>query len=888
MEASANDNTNGILQPHINGTIRESIEASDDHDQENNLHSGTYTTLDNPPDHHQTNHQFAGALPSPEEDDMQYGSDSTDGGSSSSQGNMAADVKAYAKLEFADGDFYMTTHAVELGRESDETRLRTTYLTASDHEIDVSMSEDPQDDQEPGFILNGKRRTSNGSSRKRPRKDYNSVAIPPNSDESNPYNTDLIFPNDCPLIPISPPDTYEGRPGNHKSISRRHIRISFNFEKYYFEIIFLGRNGGFLDDEYFAGDTTEPLVSGSVIQIGGIGIRFFLPEVPLGETGADEVRGQEYEPLEEDEEEIPVEGDEIEEEASGLSDLEQDGKMETRNRGRRKPKPEPEPETNRRKGPGRPPKNGVMSKREQAELARQAKAKAKTKTSGQKHGRGKTAKAVELEESSLQPSGKRKYTKRKKSRQDEEQGARESTEKTESEMPEQDPGNKASKIQKERRPAKPPRSPSPEMRQEDYTEEQLQKPPASYVILIHEALTSSESGHMSLPQIYKAIERRHPFFKFRVTTQGWQSSVRHNLGQHQAFRKIEREGKGWMWGYDESISIEREKKRRATPPPTTTSQPRYFPQQPASQSQSASYQHPLMQYPKSYMPPNGMPQMNGYHIPPAMQHSPLPPRPPFAAPANPLDMILNATKSGSSYKSPYDTTSNTNPRPSAPVNSQLQATPQTNGVNGHHQSHVAIGQQARPHYPNGQPNTNLSSNVTFNPPSQNGALVPGWEASGSKLGINERTMDELRKFKRTMLKECNERPEVSQLIDSAIDRVVNVSQQSSMPSNQYQTQEEKIMATVDKLLKDIKAADENDQRVQAQSKETAVEERSGAADDDPTGAKAAAAIAPSISLGGRRSSEQESNGVNQTNGLKHARTPSATDDLVQQAKRRSG
>lgn len=886
MEA-ANDGTNGILKAHMNVTIRESIEASDGHDQENNLHSGTYTTLDNPPDHHQTNHQFAGALPSSEEDDVQSESDSADGGSSSSQGNMAADVRAYAKLEFADGDFYMTTHAVELGRESDETRSRTKYLTASDNEIDLSLSDDPQEDQEPGFSLNDRRRTSTGSSRKHPRKDYNSVAVPPSSDPANPDNTNLIFPNDCPLIPISPPETYEGRPGNHKSISRRHIRISFNFEKYYFEITFLGRNGGFLDEEYFAGGTTEPLVSGSVIQIGGLGIRFYLPEVPLGETGADEVRGQEYEPLEEDEEEIPVEEDEIEGEASEPSDLEQDEKMETRNRGRRKPKPEPEPETNRRKGPGRPPKNGIMSKREQAELARQAKAKAKNRTSGQKHGRGKTAKAVELEGSSLQPSGKRKYTKRKKSRQDEEQGARESTEKTESEMPEQDLGIKASKVQKERKPAKPPRSPSPEMRAEDYTEEQLQKPPASYVILIHEALTSSESGHMSLPQIYKAIERRHPFFKFRVTTQGWQSSVRHNLGQHQAFRKIEREGKGWMWGYDETVSIEREKKRRATPPPTTTSQSRYFPQQPAPQSQPTSYQHPLMQYSKSYVPPNGMPQMNGYHIPPGMQHSPLPPRPPFAAPANPLNMILNATKSDSSYKSPYDTSSNTNPRPSDPVNPQLQATPQTNGINGHSQSHEAIGQQTRPHYPNGQPNNNLSSNVIFNPLSQNGALTPGWEASGSKLGINERTMDELRKFKKTMLNECNEQLEVSQLIDSAIDRVVNVCQQSSMPSNQYQTQEETIMATVDKLLKDIKAADENDQKAQAQSEEMSVEKRSGTA-DDPTGAKAAAAIAPSISLGGRRSSDHESNGVNQTNGLKHARTPSATDDIVQQAKRRSG
>ncbi|KAI5795231.1 fork head domain-containing protein, partial [Geopyxis carbonaria] len=74
------------------------------------------------------------------------------------------------------------------------------------------------------------------------------------------------------------------------------------------------------------------------------------------------------------------------------------------------------------------------------------------------------------------------------------------------------------------------------------------KPNHSYVVMCHEAIVASEEKALSLPQIYRAIERKYPYYKFRVTTNGWQSSVRHNLGQNKAFRKVERAGKGWMWG----------------------------------------------------------------------------------------------------------------------------------------------------------------------------------------------------------------------------------------------------------------------------------------------------------------------------------------------------
>src|SRR5262249_28961611 len=146
-----------------------------------------------------------------------------------------------------------------------------------------------------------------------------------------------------------------------------------------------------------------------------------------------------------------------------------------------------------------------------------------------------------------------------------------------------------------------PRSPSPEMRIEDYTEEQMQRPNANYVILIYEAIKDSKTGRMNLQQIYSAIERRYPFFKFKVTSSGWQSSVRHNLSQHdvspfgvlqerthansssKAFVQVEKDGKGWLWGIKEGVPIERERRKKTPPPQPPPSQhppPNRFPQQP--------------------------------------------------------------------------------------------------------------------------------------------------------------------------------------------------------------------------------------------------------------------------------------------------------------------
>jgi hypothetical protein len=164
----------------------------------------------------------------------------------------------------------------------------------------------------------------------------------------------------------------------------------------------------------------------------------------------------------------------------------------------------------RKKGPGRPPKDGVMSKRERAQLIKQAKEREKAIKLG-------------LDPSTIPPPESRppKPKPRRNSQGEEIEGDMDGDDEKRPKIP------------------RPPRSPSPEMKLEDYTEDQLQRPSANYVYLIYEAIKNAKAGVMNLQQIYSSIERKYPWYKFKAGSNGWQSSVRHNLGQHEVCSCLE-------------------------------------------------------------------------------------------------------------------------------------------------------------------------------------------------------------------------------------------------------------------------------------------------------------------------------------------------------------
>ena len=741
-------------------------------------------------------------------------------------------IQAFAKIEFDDGDFYMTTHAVELGRDLEAARMQREREFEAGFGSDVRSKKRStsrsgssrsnrargESDMENGLaselrgvvadqrkLRKGKKRRDeskswSSSSRQLSRKssiqsktDYNAIAAA-SLVESSPLPSGfetggpLPPPNLIPLIPIHLPARLQGM--SNKSISRKHIRIAYDFDKHFFQAKILGQNGAFIDEEYYCQGALVPLVNGSITQIADVTFRFVLPDVPQGETGAE--MDLDSDPLSSQEEGLGAS-----QEANDGNDIaivkQEDGQelktARTRGKGKRKIEPPP-PALPKRKGPGRPPKNGVISKREQALLAKQAKEEAKAKAEGRPpaplgQGKGKEGKEIKdsknhkAEESNTQPNGKRKYTKRKRAGGTEDQQAvRDSTEHTDSVPPEQ--GYAAilqPKPVKEKKPVKPPRSPSPVFDESQMTPEQLAKPQSSYVVLIHEALTNSKTGQMSLPQIYRAIERRYPFYKVRVTTQGWQSSVRHNLSQHPAFCKIERDGKGWMWGLDPEVSIEKDKKRRATPPPA--SQQHYYPPNPMMQH---PYPYPNIPPQNGHIPP--VPYGHYPSMPPGRMPYPPPPRPGFPLP------LVNA-QSESTYRSPYQSTPPPAPTPST---QQPEQPPTTNGINGNHET------------PAPQPQVQDSNT---NPPVAASRISPsphlrGGSRSPTTNGSHEQDVNQtVTKFKTALINTMDDKVHAEAMITSAINRVLGIQTKSSLPGEEEDQNEKTIMTTFSKMLGDL-------------------------------------------------------------------------------------
>ena len=846
-------------------------------------------------------------------------------GALSMTGSDVPRISAFAKLEFDDGEFYMNTYSVELGRDLSSARQafqkaeeptenggskrkkRSASSGASSHvprklkrkrgrrhpssvvsENGGVIAVDRSDSESLDGFKPKRAKSTSSSSLQISRKgsmlfapqatDYQALAMaslmgPSAFSQFAGSSLPIPSPEACPLIPIHPPVSRplpteengqssseapaEDTVGSHKAISRKHVRIAFNFEKHYFQVHILGRNGAYVDDEFCAAGDVRALTNGSLIQIGGVSVRFQLPDVALGDTGAESNTNPDYIPngrqgLAEDssmEGSNEVGGDDSEEEAPEEDEGkdEPDKAVRTSRKISRKaprkansrriaptkgkagrsgkaesksmPQTEMAPPIPRRKGPGRPPKNGIMSKREQALLARQAREEAKAAAQrsvdgGSKHPEDKASKASpedKQEVTSTQPNGKRKYTKRKSKTEllQEQQGTRESTEHTDSVAPEQ---IAALKPPKEKKPPKLPRSPSPVIDKNSLSEEQLAKPTSSYVVLIYEALTEHAEqgkGPMSLHQIYSSIARKYPYFKFVVTTVGWQSSIRHNLLQHEAFEKIEREGKGWMWGLKAGVSIEKEKRRRLSPPHT---QPQYYPP-------PHLMQYPYAYYPGLPPPPNGHRPYSPYPppgMPPYMHPGMRPPpgyppgsHPPPQRPAgHPLPIINAQADTSSTYQSPY-----------APSRSPAQSRPPSNepGPNQASAKETSSTEASQLR------SSDASPNYAKDAPAAPNSFQPSQPPSN----LSSEKQQKLDHFRAAVMQSMPDKTFAEHLLSSAIARSLGQQVHSTLPGHgaglPEHPQEVLIMQTVRKIL------DETPKKASAAS---APAETSGVVDKD--------------------------------------------------------
>ncbi|KAK3684891.1 hypothetical protein B0T22DRAFT_428231 [Podospora appendiculata] len=598
-------------------------------------------------------------------------------------------LESFARIEFEDSVFQMTTYAVIIGRDqraleqarrdgkkTDEYHRRVGESEAQGLPAPPPPIQDrgkfsrsyiseeggmlgPESDGEDNPRPSKRRKTSGGGSASGNSLVHEAAAYEqvPQDDRNLIFNRQYVShtpgaaavnlsalrpsPYHVPFIGIHSPGPNIAT--RTKAISREHLKIQFNQAEGVFEAIPLHKNGFFCEEVHHK-DEKVVLRSGDRLQIKDVGFVFLINGVKYGMTGAEEyfdedqvsarrysengkemsfefesspkakakakakadAEAEAYEAAREDSQsELSEPGDDSldqdeDDDHDVMDTIENDGEEGQHI------KPEMGQDQNplfpplppKKRGPGRPPKNGIMSKREERLRKKEAMELAKKSMPPPPPGEPPVKRKVgrprkhPLPEDAPDKTEKRKY-KPRKSKSGEEGGE----------------GSDAEKAVKERRREKP-KTPPLELKREDYTEEQLQKPNKNYGVLIDEVLTAATDG-LTLKQIYKRIQMKYPFYYFTVDTKGWESSVRHNLIGNDAFKKNE---ETHLWSRVPGIDIDAGKKRKAASPDRSTSMHNF-----GQHYSSSMAPHPAM--------------FHGEHGPPSQNYhsGSAPPRPNYAS-----------------------------------------------------------------------------------------------------------------------------------------------------------------------------------------------------------------------------------------------------------------
>ncbi|KAI9167551.1 Fork head protein [Paramyrothecium foliicola] len=664
-------------------------------------------------------------------------------------------LESFARIEFADSVFQMTTYAVIIGRDQRALeQARRDERRADEHkrrvEENASRGLPPPSpmvhdrskfsksyvSEEGGMLGPESDSEENGGGRPAKRRKTSTAGSSQHDNEESQENiisnrqyvshtpgaaaVDLASlrpsPYHVPFIGIHSPGPNIA--SKTKAISREHLKIAYNQDEGVFEAIPLHKNGFFCEDVHYKSDKVV-LKSGDRLQIKDIDFRFIINGVERGRTGAEEYMGEETgakkrkthggKEMSFDFEQSHGNG-EIQDTSDELSDVEvsppelsdyaeddgdeveptpgaeaeeaaEEGDSEVKNDPEPLPTTEPMlPQIPKKRGPGRPPKNGIMSKREQRLLKKQQQEMAK-KTLPQ-------APPVE-------PPIKRKVGRPRKHPLPEDAGERPEKRKYKPRKPKTEDGAEGSDAERRAREKKEkkarPKSPPLELKIEDYTEEQLQKPNKNYGVLIDETLTAAGPDGLTLKQIYKRICQRYPWFYFHTETKGWESSVRHNLIGNEAFKKDETTN---LWSRVPGVELDAGKKRKASSPDRALAAQGYgpysYPYNAQAMAAGAPPGYPPGQPPPGYQVPGYNPQQPhgarpmqqyGPSASPGVQPNPqAPTQPPapahlpgYGPPSAPARPPAGVPQSGA-YSSPYAS------RPPPPTNAPIKAEENSTGV----------------------------------------------------------------------------------------------------------------------------------------------------------------------------------------------------------------
>lgn len=528
-------------------------------------------------------------------------------------------LESFARIEFADSVFQMTTYAVIIGRDQramdqakrDERRAEEYRRMAEErasmglpppspvmHDRNRKFSKSyvseeggmlgPESDGESATRPQKKRKRTRsvGSSQNEPEQPEDQLIMDRQYVSHTPGAAAVDLkslrpsPHHTPFIGIHSPGPDIA--SKTKAISREHLKIAFNAKKNAFEAIPLHKNGFFCDDVHYRQESVV-LRSGARLQIKDVDFTFIINGVGRGHTGAEDLEdgsaklakryaeggkemsidfelGQNRAAVSDSDELSELEGSppELSDDAGAAPKSESEAEAAEEKSVRPEPLPEQPP---KRRGPGRPPKDGIMSKRERRELAKLEQEQERQRQLEAQATAGSAALPEQL------PTGvpgdmplKRKVGRPRKHPLPEGADGKPEKRKYKPRKPKEEEGSEAERRRerKERRLARP-KSPPLKLRREDFTEEQLAKPNKNYGILIDEVLREAGEEGLILKQIYNRIAAKYPFYHFCTETKGWESSVRHNLIGNSAFRKDPKSG---AWTRVPGIELDAGKKRK--------------------------------------------------------------------------------------------------------------------------------------------------------------------------------------------------------------------------------------------------------------------------------------------------------------------------------------
>ncbi|KAG6144481.1 hypothetical protein E4U28_001993 [Claviceps purpurea] len=566
------------------------------------------------------------------------------------QANAEKGLESFARVEFADSVFQMTTYAVIIGRDQRALeQARRDEKREGDHKRRVEenanmglppplpmrydrskfsksyVSEEggmlgPESDSEKSGRPTKRRKTSTNGSSQQDNEEPQDNVISNRQYVSHTPGAAVVdltslrpSPWHVPFIGIHSPGPNIA--SKTKAISREHLKIAYNQDEGVFEAIPLHKNGFFCEDVHYKSDKVV-LKCGDRLQIKDVDFRFIINGVERGRTGAEEFLEEEaakkrpsqggkemsfdfegahgnghMQDTSDELSDIEVSPPELSDDEEADNEEEEEGegaeendRLDNGEVGDAQDADEAAdgddgaaiddgddselkhsesildpgtmlPQLPKKRGPGRPPKNGIMSKREQRLLKKQQQEMAK--------------KTIPDLMPSIEPMIKRKVGRPRKHPVPEDGVDRPEKRKYKPRKPREDgglggaEGSDAERRAREKKEKKTrPKSPPLELKIEDYTEGQLQKPNKNYGVLIHETLTAAPEG-LTLKQIYKRICQKYPWFYFHTGTKGWESSVRHNLIGNEAFRKDETTN---LWSRVPGVELDAGKKRKPTSP----------------------------------------------------------------------------------------------------------------------------------------------------------------------------------------------------------------------------------------------------------------------------------------------------------------------------------